>query len=261
MEISCRRSISNVPKRRSLRGFEGGDELIDALDHDGWRSVFESLRALSNNLWERERQPMCVGGPLSHYVLGLDGPPGYPEDGSHFEGRPLAPGDHLGMLAERPGLVEEPVQRLVIVIRVMVKQREPAHASQLREGDGVGDAAVAPAHALGVLRCGVLPVVEQEVDVRRHVVARSPRRIASDPSQPRLVIRQIGHGRTVMGNAIAEGRTRVDDGSRGHAEGADPPWGGRRVVELDPRVQVADADWEQRRRKVAGQPAAEVERR
>lgn len=67
---------------------------------------------------------------------------------------------------------DEIVDQAIGMIGVVMNQHELAHPGQVRKLHGMGDAAVAPAHALAVLLVGVLPVVDQDVHVPRESVAR-----------------------------------------------------------------------------------------
>ena len=62
----------------------------------------------------------------------------------------------------RTGLSVEAVELLVVVERVVVEEQEALRLGELSVGQNVAEAGVPPADVVGVLRVGVLAVVDQK---------------------------------------------------------------------------------------------------
>ena len=110
---------------------------------------------------------------------------------------------------------------------------------------------MAPTNPLPVLVIGVLGIMNQQVDVARKLVSRSPQRSSGDVLGPknRFVIRQIGKGLPIDGYAVSERSPGVD-----YEIGADLEWADGEVarpqfVQNESR-NVPQPNRKQRRRQV-----------
>src|SRR4051794_29767321 len=140
-----------------------------------------------------------------------------------FEGdrRAFRRADYLsdaGLVTPGPGPLEQGVELVVAVGRVVMEQRKAAGARFLGHEYRVVDGAVAPVRLLVPLVVGVLGVVDQEVDPVCQLEHRLGHAVETGR---RLVVADVGHAEPVPVDAVAVGRAEMGHKPRQDAGPAD----------------------------------------
>src|SRR5450432_375606 len=87
---------------------------------------------------------------------------------SYLEGRAFHPrGYREGWVRAGHRGLDEPIEVVVGVRRIVMKQHEPAHFGQTCKLERLSNRAVPPANTVGVFRVGVLAIVDQQVGPTR----------------------------------------------------------------------------------------------